>query len=344
MVSPSVSILIPAYRARWLDLAIASALAQTHSDFELLIGDDCADNSVESVVAKWQDPRLRYYRNPMPRVAGANRDYLLSLARGEYIKFLFDDDFLLPSSIEVLLTAARSSGCRIAFHSRYVVDEDGVVIDSPQCVYGDRPTIVAPEIFFDQSIAAETNIIGEPSNILIHADTLRGIESPFALDGNRMRFLTDMALYTNFARMKYGFVGVSKFLSAFRRHGGQTSNSVRYNFSAGIFEWEFLRRWSVDAGLLLPAQFDRGTENQLGLYRAWVRRCPELGLFMALGGKTEGPNYLSPRFKKAMAQAYATIETRRTTRGSLRPGLARLRCGIRLPWRRHGATVGKART
>ena len=52
MNAPSVSILIPAFRPDWLDVAVASALAQTHNDFELLVSDDSAGDAVASVMSK----------------------------------------------------------------------------------------------------------------------------------------------------------------------------------------------------------------------------------------------------------------------------------------------------
>ena len=118
--APSVSILIPAFRPTWINEAIQSALAQTFTDFELIISDDSADDEVEKLVSTWSDRRLQYFRNPTRGAPGSNRDFLISRARGEYIKFLFDDDFLYPHSLELLLSMASRTGCALAFHSRNV--------------------------------------------------------------------------------------------------------------------------------------------------------------------------------------------------------------------------------
>jgi glycosyltransferase involved in cell wall biosynthesis len=56
---PVVSILIPAFRPTWLDIAIKSALAQTYTDFELLVSDDCPNDGVRKTMEKWNDPRLQ---------------------------------------------------------------------------------------------------------------------------------------------------------------------------------------------------------------------------------------------------------------------------------------------
>ena len=130
--TPSVSILIPAFRPTWINEAIQSALAQTFTDFELIISDDSADDEVEKLVSTWSDRRLQYFRNPTRGAPGSNRDFLISRARGEYIKFLFDDDFLYPHSLELLLSMASRTGCALAFHSRNIVDENNNIMEQPR--------------------------------------------------------------------------------------------------------------------------------------------------------------------------------------------------------------------
>jgi glycosyltransferase involved in cell wall biosynthesis len=311
MNNPAVSILIPAFRPDWLDTAIASALAQTHTDFELLISDDCPTDAVERVVAKWDDPRLRWFKNPQRGVHGSNRDHLLSQARGEFVKFLFDDDYLFPRSVEMLLSAMRNTDCKLAFHSRHFVDAEGRVLCSPQLVPSGEYAVMPSAYFFDRLIGECANPIGEPTNILVHAKTLRRLEAPFALNGQRTRFLTDVTLYANFAAQNLGIVGVGYFGSAFRQHVSQTSGTSNPGYSAGYFEWEFLRRWSVDAGQLDPSAFERGTPKQIHLYRQWAQQYPELEAFIALNGKAEADRYLSAQFCEILSLAYATIDMRK---------------------------------
>jgi glycosyltransferase involved in cell wall biosynthesis len=309
--APRVSILIPAFRPNWLDVAIASALAQTHADFELLISDDSAGSDIESVVSKWDDPRIRYLRNPERGQPGANRNHLIAQARGEYLKFLFDDDFLFPHSLEYLLETVRATGARLAFHARHFVDANGRVLASPSLVQAGTIAVMEQDFFFDRLIGACVNSIGEPTNILLHAETLRSMDSPFHLDGRRMRFLTDVALYTNFAAHGHVMAGVGYFGSAFRQHGEQTSGKRYPGFSAGYYEWELLRRWSVDAGLLSAQGFARGNANMMSMYGQQVAHYPELGAFVALAGAADGERHLSEPFRQALALADTTIEIRK---------------------------------
>ena len=109
-----VSILIPAYHSRFFPAALESALRQTYRDTEIVIGDDCPTEEIGAYVAALPpDSRIRYFRHP-GRV-GARRNYLscFEQARGEFIKFLNDDDWLAPSCVErMAVILLRCRGCR----------------------------------------------------------------------------------------------------------------------------------------------------------------------------------------------------------------------------------------
>lgn len=347
--SPNVSILIPAFRPTWLNKAIQSALAQTYTDFELIISDDSADDEVEKVVRAWPDGRLQYFRNPTPGVPGSNRDFLISRARGKYIKFLFDDDFLYPHSLELLLWIAFRTGCALAFHSCDIVNDNNGLIykrrfEPPpdrrdrfnslrfrlrrsfqwrvRMVYANyNPRNLYPvdsHLFFGKIIGRAVNLIGEPSNILIgepsniliHAPALRNIDKPFCIGGRRMRILTDMALYSNFMARGLGIVGTDNIGSAFRVHREQNSGRAYPGFPATIFEWELLGRWAVDAGELSLGSFKSLRELLTTWYRSEAETFGELNDFLALGTRTLAKPLLNEEFESVLSKAYEAIEKR----------------------------------
>src|SRR5271155_20695 len=64
---PKVSICLPVYNGEhYLAEAIESALNQTFEDFELLIADDCSQDSSAEIIARFaaRDARIRHWRNP----------------------------------------------------------------------------------------------------------------------------------------------------------------------------------------------------------------------------------------------------------------------------------------
>jgi glycosyltransferase involved in cell wall biosynthesis len=289
-------------------------LAQTFSDFELLISDDCADESVSSVVSKWADARIRYCKNPNRQAPGANRDHLLGLAQGRYVKFLFDDDFLFPQSVEALVDIARQTQSHLVYHGRHKVDAYGRILASPLPVPAGQYETLSRRVFFERTLGQIDNIIGEPSNILIDMEAFRKLERPFAIGGFPMRFLTDVSLYINFVSEGFTVTGIGLMGSAFRQHPQQNSNTSFPAFSAGLFEWELFLRWATDKGDLAPAQYAIAVANLHGRYRQFVAQFPELGPFLELGGRPDQGKYWSQAFQQLAMQAYTAIDVRRLAR------------------------------
>ncbi len=98
------SITIPAYKRTDLKECIDSILAQTYTDFELIIVNDASPEDLDSIVNSFSDSRIRYYKNE--KNCGAidvvdNWNICLSYATGDYVICMGDDDKLLPNCLEV---------------------------------------------------------------------------------------------------------------------------------------------------------------------------------------------------------------------------------------------------
>ena len=125
VVTPRVSVIIPVYNGgRFLGEAIASVLAQTYGDWELIVVDDGSTEDVEPVIAPYGS-RLRYVRQENQGVAVA-RNRGLELARGEFITFLDQDDWFEPDKLAVQVAALQESPHLGMVHSGwFVVDAEG---------------------------------------------------------------------------------------------------------------------------------------------------------------------------------------------------------------------------
>ena len=103
MAQALVSIITPTYNcARFIGDTIRSVQAQTYSNWELIIVDDCSTDDTAQVVAQFQqqDSRVQYHvltENSGP--AGA-RNRAIELAKGEYMAFLDSDDLWMPDKLE----------------------------------------------------------------------------------------------------------------------------------------------------------------------------------------------------------------------------------------------------
>jgi glycosyltransferase involved in cell wall biosynthesis len=126
---PRVSAIIPTYnRSAVLRYAIASALQQTFTDFELLVvGDGCTDDSAE-VVASFGDARVQWINLPenTRHQSGPNNEGLRQ-ARGEIVAYLGHDDLWLPQHLSSLVTALDATGADVAYALSINVAPDGTI-------------------------------------------------------------------------------------------------------------------------------------------------------------------------------------------------------------------------
>lgn len=109
---PSISVCIPVYNRRsTVRRALDSVLSQTYQDFEIVAVDNASpDGTFETLVeyAK-KDPRVRAYRNDTN--VGAVRNWMkcVEYSRGELIKIVFSDDWLLPDALDAFVSALKAA-------------------------------------------------------------------------------------------------------------------------------------------------------------------------------------------------------------------------------------------
>ena len=94
---PAVSVIIPTYNRReLLREAIASVLAQTYGDFELIVVDDGSDDGTAAVVREFAGVRYVYQPN---RGVSAARNHGVALSSGALLAFLDSDDLWQPRKL-----------------------------------------------------------------------------------------------------------------------------------------------------------------------------------------------------------------------------------------------------
>lgn len=106
-----VSIIMPAYNCeRFIAEAIRSVLAQTYTDWELIIVDDCSTDNTAQIVASFDDTRIVYQRNEKNVGAALTRNKALQIAKGHYIAFLDADDLWTPEKLEHQIAFMEKNG------------------------------------------------------------------------------------------------------------------------------------------------------------------------------------------------------------------------------------------
>lgn len=131
-MSVKVSICIPAYQQPDLVArTVRSVFQQDFGSFEVIVTDDSGTDVVESVLEEWRDdPRLRYVRNASRLGSPANWNKALSLARGQYIKFVHHDDWFAESGSLARFVRALDDNrdATLAYSSTFSCTVDGHVV------------------------------------------------------------------------------------------------------------------------------------------------------------------------------------------------------------------------
>ncbi len=142
-----VSVIMPCYNcSSTIARSIESVQAQTYSNWELLITDDCSsDNTLEIVRKKAvNDERIRLFALSANGGAGAARNNSINKAQGRFIAFLDADDSWIEKKLEVQI-AFMKANCLALTYSAYQkvkrgspagVVEPPVQINYQQLVYG----------------------------------------------------------------------------------------------------------------------------------------------------------------------------------------------------------------
>jgi glycosyltransferase involved in cell wall biosynthesis len=133
--APLVSVIIPIYnRAHLVGRAIASVLAQSYRNFEIIVVDDASTDDVAAVLCKDDSPQLRCIAHSRNRGAAAARNTGVAAANGDFVAFLDSDDVWFPDKLAHQIAAMRDQSPEIAGH-----------VCAYDCLRaGDSPRVIAP--------------------------------------------------------------------------------------------------------------------------------------------------------------------------------------------------------
>lgn len=99
---PRVSVLMPVYNVeKYVNEAVDSILAQSFTDFELIILDDCSTDGTADLVKEYADERIVYHCNEKNLGLANNLNVGLSLAKGELIARMDGDDISFPDRFRI---------------------------------------------------------------------------------------------------------------------------------------------------------------------------------------------------------------------------------------------------
>ncbi|NJK74046.1 MAG: glycosyltransferase [Microcoleus sp. SU_5_6] len=229
---PLVSICIPTYNGEaFIAEAIQSAIDQTYPNIEIIVSDDGSTDKTVAIAQSFQSQTSADFRIVLHRNYGLsqNWNFCISQAKGEYIKFLFQDDFLAPECIEKLVAVARQdSEIGLVFSPRGIAiaeTESNPILRKASSAIKDlyKGWSNLKQIQNGQELLADANClnnpinkIGEPTTVLIAARVFREI----GLFDSELSQYVDLDMWWRIlGNYKIGFV--REQLSALRIHPEQ---------------------------------------------------------------------------------------------------------------------------
>ena len=275
--------IIPSYNhAHFLGQAIESVLAQSYSNFELIVVDDGSADSTADVIKLYS--RVQYVFQQNAGLASA-RNTGLRQSRGKFLVFLDADDRLLPHALEAGINCMREHPeCAFVSGLCRVIDSNGTILPAP------RQRRVEHEHYLQ--LLRGGSYIWCPATVLYQRrifDFVRGFNpalSPVA----------DYEIYLRIAR-DFPVCSHNELIVEYRQHRSNMSRDVLAMEHAAIAvhdaQWDFVKansryREAYDAGACFWRK-DYPFQQMVSRIREIVREQlpPDAAIAVATAGKTE---------------------------------------------------------
>lgn len=116
-----IDIIIPAYNCcKTLGRTLASLVAQTDTEFKVVIVDDCSTENINPIIDEYRDKlNIRYIRNQKNLGVGMTRQVGIDNSTQPFFCFLDSDDILLPYAVETFNSAIKTDPGIELIHSYF---------------------------------------------------------------------------------------------------------------------------------------------------------------------------------------------------------------------------------
>jgi len=240
-----ISVIIPTYnRPEFLAQAIESVLNQTVSPYEIVVVDDNPSSSENyKVIEKFKHIYpIKYFKNKKRLGGAGNYKRSFSFANGDFIKWLADDDILLPTALEKMSYYLKEyPDIKLVTSSRIAVDRN--LIELPVQPAATKKLYRKDTIGEGEELAKKTlldllNYIGEFSTVMFRK---KDIDFELFKLGN-IEFVANSDWLTWLLLLKKGkFAYISEPLSLFRltESNEQMNFKIEYKGIKELYEFVF---------------------------------------------------------------------------------------------------------
>ena len=165
---PNVSVIIPTYkRAHLVSQAIESVLAQTYTDYEIIVVNDGSPDNTDQVLASFGDQITAIHQENLGVAAARNAGIMA--ASGRYIAFVDDDDLWLPNKLEKQIACLESTPkIGLVYSDMFCFNDRGFLPNTWAKAYSILP--------FEQTWTLfGRNCISTPSSVVVRRECLDAV-------------------------------------------------------------------------------------------------------------------------------------------------------------------------
>ena len=266
-MSPTVSIVVPSYNnADHIEQTMASILAQTYEDFEVIVSDHSSTDGCWELLQQFaDDPRVTLL-DPLPHGGGApaNWNRVSRAASGRYLKLVCGDDLIYPTCLAEQVEAIESApDVVLVACQRDVVDNAGRPLVRARGLHGLRGK-VSGRVAVRRTVRAGTNVFGEPGCVLLDRQVL----ADTGWWDDRAPYLIDQATCSRVA-LRGSMIALRRSLAGFRVSDQQWSVQLAHTQAEHAARFHHLVA-AENPGLLSARDVRLG--DRKAAVMAWIRR------------------------------------------------------------------------
>ena len=217
--SPLISVIIPTYNRSLLIIeAINSVIAQTYTNWELLIVDDGSTDGTVEAVRKIIDDRISIITLPHTGNISNVRNAGVKQSKGEWLAFLDSDDLWLPEKLALQMETLLQQKKRWVYGLYEYIDKNGKTIYNSYEKFAPYAGHVVKEVLLAKtgiticSLVIEKKLFDEIGGFLPHLKTKEDYE-----------FFLRLALKAEAAI-------IEKIILQIRDHPNRTYKSIAYSY------------------------------------------------------------------------------------------------------------------
>jgi glycosyltransferase involved in cell wall biosynthesis len=262
---PLVTIGLPCYNSeRYIAQAIESLLAQTFTDFKLIISDNASTDSTAAICQRYAaaDARVEYTRNPVNIGLPRNFNRAFKLANSKYFKWATADDFSGPEMLADAVAILESDpSIALCYPRTVLVDAAGQETNR----YVDKLNLMQ-----DSPVERFVTLVSEIALVnhhlgLLRADAIRRTRLWGKHVGADIGFLAELSLYGKFCEIpKFQFFRRFHQDSSSFARGNTAHEARRYHAPRNRIPFNTWRFHSTYVRAVLRSPLSAGDKTKLG--------------------------------------------------------------------------------